>query len=114
VLREDFEKLYEKVYAKAVAVAGEDAVQEAALYFLERLDTNATITPSLFIQRAVQRQRNALAPRGVRHGGDEPAREVSVGSSFDLEQIEALNPSTECGRRVDPHPDADYQANHMK
>ena len=120
--REDFEKLYERVYAKAVAVAGEDAVQETAVYFLERLDSNITITPSLFIQRAVQRGKDEVRPRGVdrntkrreARGGSDTAREIPVGSASDLEEVERENfryrTGVDTGRRTPSRGGADDQA----
>jgi hypothetical protein len=63
------------------AETAEDAIQEAAAYFLVRAASYARVTPSLFVQVCVQRGLNGVRPEGQR--GSRP-REVSVGSSLDL------------------------------
>lgn len=63
--KEDFEKVYEANYTKALNAArridwelAEDAVADAAVYLLENLARFQQITPSYFIQKCVNRARD--------------------------------------------------------
>jgi DNA-directed RNA polymerase specialized sigma24 family protein len=65
VTREDFEKVYEASYTKALNAArriawehAEDAVADAAVYLTENLERFQTITSSYFIQKCVNRARD--------------------------------------------------------
>jgi DNA-directed RNA polymerase specialized sigma24 family protein len=96
--REEFEQLYEKARSRAVAAAArvsgdqevaEDAVQEAAVYCLQRIDAqpDARVTESYFIQLATSRAKDRLKPRGRRHGtGTGPGAELALGSALDLDR----------------------------
>jgi hypothetical protein len=93
VTSSEFEKVYEQSYQKALdavyasgiksKTVAEDAVQNAAVYFLERLDSYTQITPSLFIQMVVGRAKNTLRD----HNNRVEKFEVAVGTIFDLSEI---------------------------
>lgn len=116
--QDKFAELYEQNYEKAVMAAmaagmardvAEDGVQQAALEFME--SGRASVTPALFIRRAVDRAKDAQRPRGVRHGDGRPAVEVSVGGSDELEAVEhaafRFRTGVDLGTRVKPHPRQD-------
>lgn len=95
---EDFAKLYEAYRPKALNVIyrtgfksaslAEDAVQNAALYFLKRLHSYERITEALFCHMAVKRMKDLLdGERGARRG-NAPNREVGVGTPIDLADLE--------------------------
>ncbi len=63
----------------------EDAIQEAALYFLDRLETYSHVTPSLFVQVAAMRAKNLVRDN---HGD----LIVSMGSLNDLAGLESPEP----------------------
>lgn len=92
----DFEKLYESIRGKAVAAAvrvcgsqdaAEDAVQDAAVYCLERIaaQPEATFTASYFVQLAVNRAKDGVKPTMGRN-----KYLVSVGGQAELEQQERI------------------------
>jgi len=103
--REEFEQLYEKARSRAVAAAArvsgdqevaEDAVQEAAVYCLQRIEAQpgAAFTESYFIQLATSRAKDAVRPQGVdrnkqrreARGRDDRPREVPMGTALDLDR----------------------------
>jgi hypothetical protein len=97
--KQEFEKVYESSQQKALTAIyrhgikdhgiAEDAVQSAAMFFLERLDTHTHITTSLFVQRAVQRAKSLLESY---YGSDRPnakqRREIGIGGLSDLAEFE--------------------------
>ena len=91
--REAFELVYQQSHRKAVEVArkvcgardvAEDAVQEAAVYFLERLEQTPRITSALFIHRACQRAKDRVR-RDPRHASATRLHELPVGHAGDLD-----------------------------
>lgn len=114
---EDFEQMYETVRPKAIKVAAaicggaaEDAVQEAVLYFLPRLNSNRTITPALFLYRVSQRAKDAARARGVdRNRKRNPfpvAAEIALGLQDELAALEMMQMPLR-GRRTPPAPRAE-------
>lgn len=97
--RDEFEQIYENVHSRAVAVAqrvtgsretAEDAVQEAAVYILQRINLNVgkEFTASYFIQLATSRAKDRLKPRGRRHGTSKgPSAELAFGRALDLDCV---------------------------
>lgn len=90
---EAFEVLYAQVRDKAVAAAtkvsssrdeAEDAVQVAALYFLERLGCYTCITPSLFIEMAVKRAKD-IQPSDRPEAKRRARRELAFGTALELD-----------------------------
>ncbi len=110
---DDFERMYEKARPQAVRVAraicgddAEDAVQNTAIYFLERLSSNPYITPSLFIERVRQRAHHLVedaepSPRKRRVRLVHPVGHTDELALLEKEQM------PEHGRRVPPAPRAE-------
>lgn len=100
MIREEFEQLYTEQYEKAVAVAAaavggardvaEDAVQKASVEFLSNLEQRSAITPAMFIRRAVDYARHALAGPGAvknrKRDGERSRRETPMGTALDLDR----------------------------
>jgi DNA-directed RNA polymerase specialized sigma24 family protein len=93
--RAKFEQMYEATRRSAVKNAktvcgsravAEDAVQEAAIYFLDRLDRYEYITPGLFINIACRRAKNSVDVRPGR-GNAVRLHELPTGSSSDLDDF---------------------------
>jgi DNA-directed RNA polymerase specialized sigma24 family protein len=94
--REEFEQLYIRTRDKAVAVAAravgnteiaEDAVQEAAIYCLQRLDKQPAgiITEAFFIRATVDRAKNVVDARPER-GNSIKRFEVPRGTVLELDR----------------------------
>jgi hypothetical protein len=88
---EEFEVVYEVGAARARRVLAseftedviKDAIQDTALYFMERLDQHTYITDGLFLLRVHQRALN-IHSRAHQH------YEEMVGTSNDLAQLEDI------------------------
>lgn len=96
------EKVYEQGRARALRVLtgrgyslaiAEDAVQAAALYFVEHPVQKHGVTISLFVQRAMQRARDLFE---TAYGSDRPHAKarlvVHVGGASDLSNFESGSP----------------------
>ena len=97
VTSEEFTTIYEQLAPTTITFLAlrfqnedlaQDAVQQAALSFLEDIERYETITPSLFKQRAYNRAIN-MTQRGQGHRRTRgPKPEVAAGNWFDLARVE--------------------------
>lgn len=104
---EEFGRVFEKVQAQALRTVraklsmgpqeAADAVQDAAVYCMENLARFKRITPSYFIQLAVNRGRNIH--RANRRRWD---HEYPVGSWHDLDIVERIDAAVRSGRAYNP------------